>query len=136
MINCHSTSFPQSCRKCVWHLLILFGAWLIRDTLCTMIGKILMSTQNLADLPDTAGSSEQRLPLFIDGPGINPISGRCLANPLNTAPEMHFAENGSSKKTIRFKTCQKLHVLPFCPFSVEGNRKTGSNLKLHFHLHV
>lgn len=141
MINCYLTSFPQSCRKCVWHLLMLFGAWLIWDTLCTMIGKNLMSTQNLADLPATAGSSKQRLPLSFDDPGINPISGRSLANPVNRTPEngsyrMHPTENGSPKKIIKFETRQKLDVIPFCPFSVEEKRKTRSNLKLHFHLYV
>lgn len=49
-----------------------------------------MSTQNLADLPATAGSSKLRIPLSTDGPGINPIPGRSLANSLNIAPEMHF----------------------------------------------
>lgn len=136
VINCYSTSFPQSCRKCVWHLLMLLGVCLIWDTLCTMIGKKLMSTQNLADLPATAGSSKQRLPLSIDDPGINPISGRSLVNPVNRSPGMHLTENSCPKKIIKFETCQKLDVLPFCPFSVEEKRKMGSNLKLHFHLYV
>lgn len=51
-----------------------------------------MSTQNLADLPAIAGSSEQRLPLPVDAPGISTISGGSLADTPKTAHETCLTE--------------------------------------------
>lgn len=71
---------------------MLFRERLIWDTLCRKIEKNLMSTQNLADLSATAGSSEQRLPLPIDAPRISTISGGSLADAVQIVHEMHLTE--------------------------------------------
>lgn len=62
-----------------------------------------MSTDNLADLPAIAGSSEQRLLLSVDAPGISTISGRSLADALKPAWSASYRENGSPKKITKFR---------------------------------
>lgn len=82
-----------------------------------------MSTQNLADLPAIAGSSEQRLLLSVHALRISTISGRSLADALKTAHEMHLTEETVRPRKSPNSDLSKTKCSPFLPLLCGGKQK-------------
>lgn len=72
-----------------------------------------MSTQNLADLPAIAGSSEQRLLPSLDAPGISTAPGRPRADVLKTEHKMHLTKKMVLARKSTISNLSKTKCSPF-----------------------
>lgn len=88
-----------------------------------------MSTLNLADLPATAGGSEQRLPPPIVAPRISTVSGGSLADALQIVHEMCLTEKMGVPRKMPNSDLSKNCVHLFLPLLCGGKQKDTIQFK-------